>query len=177
MMQRLIGGFRRMTRIAALVALGWFAHAELGLLNVRETAASATVPDFVEDALHSHRTALVRAGMNSQRPAARYDPAEILDATFIEMPRLPDDWRVLDAQIFPWKGGSSVELTVQAGALGTLSLFAARSEDFAIIDPRIARTAEETVAYWQIGPSVYALTGAAAEAPLERAAMALARKF
>src|SRR3546814_2475096 len=58
---------RRIAAVAVFVGVGWFAHAELGVLGVQETEAST--PAFVEDALHSHRTALLRARMHSHPPA------------------------------------------------------------------------------------------------------------
>src|SRR3546814_11837678 len=78
---------RRIAAVAVFVGVGWFAHAELGVLGVQETAAST--PAFVEDARHSHRTALLRARMHSQPPATDYDPAENHAATPLETPPLP----------------------------------------------------------------------------------------
>jgi anti-sigma factor RsiW len=166
---------RRVGAVAALVALGWFAHAEFGALGIRETEASLKVPPFVEDAVHAHRTALVRARMQSQPAAPRYDPTEILATTDIALPPLPDDWRVLDAQVFPSKEGHSVELTIDAGRLGTLTLFAARSSKFRVIVPTATGHDAQTIAYWQTGPLVYALTGKVPERPLLRAASEFAR--
>src|ERR671911_228693 len=125
----------RLRRIAAMVALigfGWFAHAQIGL-GISDSEASPKPPTFVEDALHSHETALLRARMVSQPEAADYDPAEILAETGIQLPSLPGEWRVLDAQVFPSRGGHSVEIAIDTGDLGRMSLFAARVPTFAVI--------------------------------------------
>ena len=142
----------------------------MGLFEVTDSEASPKPPAFVEDARHSHETALIRARMVSQRERPDYDPAEIRAETGIAMPPLPTDWRVVDAQVFPSRFGHSVELVLEADALGRMSLFAARSPSFGVIAPTLARSATGTTAYWQSGERVYALTGSAPEPAIERAA-------
>jgi anti-sigma factor RsiW len=157
--------------------LGWFAHAQVGLFGITDSEASPKPPAFVEDALHSHETALLRARMTSQREAESYDPAEILVETGIRMPELPESWRILDNQIFPSRDGHSVEMTVEAGSLGRISLFAARISEFNVIAPTVARFDDARAVYWQTGQFAYALTGTASERALERMALKLARKL
>lgn len=167
---------RRLRRAAAAVLLmgaGWFAHAEVGLLGIADSEASSKPPAFVEDARHSHQTALIRARMVSQPQAADYDPAEILAETGIALPELPRQWRVVDAQVFPSHLGQSVELALEAETLGRASFFAARSPSFGVIAPTLARSAKGTTVYWQAGEVVYALTASASEAALESAAARL----
>jgi anti-sigma factor RsiW len=169
----------RLGRIAAVVALigfGWFAHGQVGL-GITDSEASPKPPAFVEDALHSHNTALVRARMVSQPEAADYDPVEILAVTGIELPPLPKDWRVQDVQVFPSRYGHSVELVVDAGDLGRVSLFSARVPTFAVTAPTLARIDGATAIYWQTGPLAYALTGTGSDKAIERAAIRLARKL
>jgi len=170
---------RRLQRIAAVVALigfGWFAHSQVGLFGITDSKASPKPPAFVEDALHSHNTALVRARMNSQPEAAAYDPAEILAATGIALPPLPEDWRVQDVQVFPSRDGHSVEMVVEAEALGRLSLFAAQTSAFNVISPTLVRMDKARAVYWQTGQLAYALTGEASENAMERAALGLSRQ-
>jgi anti-sigma factor RsiW len=169
----------RLGRIAAVVALigfGWFAHGQVGL-GITDSEASPKPPAFVEDALHSHNTALVRARMVSQPEAADYDPVEILAVTGIELPPLPKDWRVQDVQVFPSRYGHSVELVVDAGDLGRVSLFSARVPTFAVTAPTLARIDGATAIYWQTGPLAYALTGTGSDKAIERAAIRVARKL
>ena len=161
---------RRAAAVALLIGAGWFAHAHVGLFEIADSEASPTLPAFVEDARHSHHTALIRARMVSQPEAPDYDPAEIRAETGIALPALPADWRVVDAQIFPSRTGHSVEITGETDALGRVSLFAARAQSAGVIAPTLARSGAAVTVYWQSGEFVYALTGAAPEAGLEQAA-------
>ena len=164
---------RRAAAVMLLVGAGWLAHAQVGLFEIADTEASPTPPEFVEDARHSHHTALIRARMISQREAVDYDPAEILAQTGIVLPELPRDWRVMDAQVFPSRLGHSVELALDTNALGRVSIFAARTPSFRVIAPTLARSPEGSTVYWQSGELVYALTGSISEAALEKAAAQL----
>ena len=167
---------RRIAAVAALIGFGWFAHGQVGL-GITDSEASPTPPAFVEDALHSHETAQLRARMASQPQTAAYDPAEILSETGILLPSLPKEWRVLDAQVFPSRDGHSVEIAIDAGDLGRMSLFAARVPTFNVIAPTLARFDGATAAYWQTGPLAYALTGSGSDKTIERAAIQLSRKL
>lgn len=167
---------RHAAALASLIAIGWFAHAEIGPLGIRSSVASVPAPAFVEEALAAHRTAEVRAGMVSQPEVARFDPTEILAATAIAMPALPGDWQVRDVQIFPSPFGPSVEMAVETGDFGALSLFAVRPGRFDVIAPDVTVTGGATAAYWQIGDVAYALIAEGAERrDLERTAEALAQ--
>ncbi|WP_445504374.1 anti-sigma factor family protein [Microvirga sp. G4-2] len=165
---------RRIAAVVTLIGFGWFAHGQVGL-GITDSEASPKPPAFVEDALHSHETALVRARMASQHGTAAYDPAEILAATGIRLPTLPEDWRVRDAQVFPSRDGHSVEISVDADELGRVSLFAAHVPVFNVIDPAVARFDEAKTVYWQTGQLAYALTGTGSDKAIERAAVRLSR--
>jgi anti-sigma factor RsiW len=165
---------RRIAAVAALIGFGWFAHGQVGL-GVTDSEASPKPPAFVEDALHSHETGLLRARMVSQPEIEVYDPAEILAETGIRLPPLPKDWQVRDAQIFPSRYGHSIEIAIDAGDLGRVSLFAAQTPAFNVIAPTSARFEKATAVYWQTGQLAYALTGTGSDRPLERAALRLSR--
>jgi anti-sigma factor RsiW len=166
---------QRAAAVALLIAVGWFAHDQIGLSEFANSEASPRLPAFVEDARHSHETALIRARMVSQPEAADYDPLEIRAQTGITLPSLPRDWRVLDAQVFPSRSGHSVELAIEGDALGRVSLFVARSSASGVIAPTVARSPAGLTVYWESGQLVYALTGSAtaAEPALEQAASRL----
>ena len=164
---------QRAAAVAFLVGAGWLAHAQVGLFEISDSEAAPKPPAFVEDARHAHETALIRARMVSQHERPDYNPAEILAETGIAVPALATDWRVVDAQVFPSRFGHSVELVLDADALGRVSLFAARSPTFGVIAPTLARSAAGTTGYWQSGELVYALTGSAPEAAIQRAAAQL----
>ena len=167
---------RRIAAVVALIGFGWFAHGQVGL-GITDSEASPKPPVFVEDALHSHETALVRARMVSQRETAEYDPAEILAETGIRLPALPEDWQVRDLQVFPSRDGHSIEIAVDADELGRMSLFVAHVPAFNVIDPTIARFDEAKTVYWQTGQLAYVLTGTGSDKAIERTALRLSRKL
>ncbi|WP_134495123.1 anti-sigma factor family protein [Microvirga pakistanensis] len=163
---------RRIAAVVALVGFGWFAHGQVGL-GVTDSEASPKPPAFVEDALHSHETGLLRARMVSQPEVEAYDPSEILAVTGIRLPSLPQDWQVRDAQVFPSRYGHSVEIAIDAGELGRVSLFAAQAPAFDVTAPTLARFDKVKAVYWQTGQLAYALTGNGSDKSLERAALRL----
>lgn len=167
---------RRVAAVVALIGFGWFAHGQVGL-GITDSEASPEMPAFVEDALHSHETGLLRARMASQPEVEAYDPAEILAETGIQLPALPKDWQVRDAQVFPSRYGHSVELVIDASDLGRVSLFAAQTPVFNVIAPTLARFDKAKAVYWQTGPLAYALTGTGGDKALERAATQLSRQL
>jgi DNA-directed RNA polymerase specialized sigma24 family protein/anti-sigma factor RsiW len=164
---------QRASAVALLIGAGWFAHAQVGLFEIADSEASPTLPAFVEDASHSHHTALIRARMVSQPEAPDYDSAEIRAETGIALPELPGHWRGVETQIFPSRMGHSVEVAFETDALGRVSLFAARAPSFGVIAPTLARSGAAVTVYWQSGELVYALIGAGSEAALEQAASRL----
>jgi anti-sigma factor RsiW len=167
---------RRVAAVALLIGAGWFAHGQVGL-GITDSEASPKPPPFVEDALHAHQTALLRARMDSQPEAAQYDPAEIARETGIRLPALPREWQVLDAQVFPSRDGHSVEMEVEAGDLGRASLFAAQVPSFNVIAPTTARFDQARTVYWQTGQLAYALTATGPERAIERAALSLSSRL
>ena len=165
---------RRIAAVVAFVGFGWFAHGQVGL-GVTDSVASPKPPAFVEDALHSHETGLLRARMVSQPEIEAYDPAEILAETGIRIPSLPSGWQVRDVQVFPSRYGHSIEIAVTAGDLGRVSLFAAQAPASELTPPTLAHFEKATAVYWQTGQLAYALTGSGSDKALERAALRLSR--
>jgi anti-sigma factor RsiW len=132
------------------------------------------VPEYVEAALQAHAVSQVRAVMVSQPEAPEYDRDELLSATAIVMPTLPTDWVVTDVQVYPSRFGPSVEMAIDAGALGRASIFAARPGDFAAISPSSSEYEETTLGHWQMGEIAYVLVGRAEPADILAAAEQLA---
>jgi anti-sigma factor RsiW len=174
---RALARFRRVAAIAAFVGAGWFAHAQLGAFSVTDVVASTPPPAFVSDALMSHRTALLRGAMASQPRVRAFDSAEIRSQTAIVLPALPVGWQVHDVQIFPSHSGPSVEIALDAGRSGTLSLFAARPGWFAISPVATTTQGELTAAYWQMGEVAYALVGKGADRAIAQAADGLSKSL
>ena len=174
MRNRWLGSLQRVAAVAVLVGLGWLAHAGFGPLTISEVVASTPPPAYVSDAVMTHKTSLVRAGMKSQPEAKSYDPAEIRAATAITMPQLLDRWTVKDVQLFPSAFGPSVEMEISSDDIGQISLFAVRPGTFDVVKPKALRVDDSSAAYFQIGDVAYALVSNASPADLERAASQLA---
>jgi anti-sigma factor RsiW len=170
---RRLGRLRRIAAVVVGLSAGWFAHAQFGAPSIGDSVASVAAPPYVDDAVMSHRTALVRAAMRSQPVGRHYDPDEIRSSTSIVLPDLPGGWRVQDVQIFPSKFGPSVEMAIATEHLGRLSLFAVRPGRFDVASAALAAKGDVTAAYWQIGEVAYALTGQADSREIERAAAGL----
>jgi anti-sigma factor RsiW len=176
-LERALGWRRVAMRIRSLAAsiilvgAGWFAHSHVDIFRMGDAHAR---PSFIEDAVRSHETALIRSHMVSQRQTEDYDPQEIMAATGISLPSLPQDWRVIDTEIFPSGSGESVELTLEAGELGRVWLFASRPGSSTDAIPLTTiRGPKSTTVFWRKKESAFALTGSASEAALERAASRL----
>ena len=167
---------RRVAAAIILIAAGWFAHVEflaIGNWTTATTTASA-MPAYVDDAARAHRTALLRASMQSQPLQPNYDASEIRAVTSISVPELPENWKILDVQIFPSSAGPALEMAIEAENLGTLSLFAVRPGGFDVMPATITSSKDTTAVYWQIGDVAYTLIGASDENALNEAAMKLA---
>jgi anti-sigma factor RsiW len=135
------------------------------------------VPGYVEAALQAHAVSQVRAVMASQLEAPEYDRDELLSATAIVMPTLPADWVVTDVQVYPSRFGPSVEMALDAGALGRASIFAARPGDDDRIEPTMAGHGGATLSHWQMGEIAYVLVGRAKPSDILAAAQELAHSL
>ncbi|WP_244477000.1 anti-sigma factor [Methylobacterium sp. Leaf117] len=167
---------RRAAVIALLVGTGWLAHSDGPFLGVPDTFASPVDPALMADARHAREAAQVRAQIAAQRvdQAPAYDRAGIAAATGIALPDLPAGWTVRDVQIVPARNGTGVEVMIDAGALGEVSLFATRGSDRGVAPSEITSPGDGETAYWTAGHSAYALSGGHDHAGLESAARSLA---
>lgn len=163
--------FRPLVAASFLLTVGWFAHSQFGWTTTAH--ASSAVPDYVTAAVEAHHITALRAGMQSQPQATSYDAAELLAQTAIRMPALPEGWQVTDVQVYPSHFGPSVELAVDAGPLGAISVFAARPGQFLVARPSTRRVDDTTTAYWQFGDIAYALVSSARPQDVAEAAGSL----
>ncbi len=145
---------RKVAAVGLLVSIGWLAHTSVGPSEVN---ASVHPPAFVEQAIRAHQTTLVRAGMQSQPEVQSYDRDEIRAATAITMPVLPEDWKVVDVQVFPSEFGPSIEAAVLTGEGTRVSLFASRPGGFAVEPVKNLNLANAEAAWWQLGDVAYAV--------------------
>ncbi|NLS14965.1 anti-sigma factor [Rhizobium sp. P40RR-XXII] len=173
---RMLGSFQRVAAIAVLVTTGWVAHTSFGAFTASEVSASTRPPAFVDDAVRAYKTTAVREEIK-QPSVVNYNPEEIRASTAIVLPELPGGWRVTDAQIYPSEFGPSVEMMVDAGKDGHLSLFAVRPGTFAVKDVSHVKRDDVQAAYWQIGEVAYALIGNGQADQLDSDAEQLARSL
>jgi len=160
---RMWSNVRKVATVALFVAAGWFANTSMG---TRDVNASAHPPAFVEQALRAHTTSLVRAQMESQPEVKAYDRADIRSATGIVMPPLPENWKVVDVQVFPAAFGFSVEALVRTQDDTLISLFASRPGTFAVEPVAAINLSGAEAAWWQIGDVAYAVLSSAPETGL-----------
>ncbi len=159
---------RPLVAASVLLVTGWVANGQLG--GAMNAQASASVPEYVTVAIEAHRNSALRARMISQVESPEYDAAELLAETAITMPSLPDDWVVTDVQVYPSRFGPSVEMAVDAGALGMISIFATRPGQDVVVPPIVEQVDETTTAYWQFGEIAYALVSRSGAAGVTGAA-------
>ena len=77
-------------------------------------------------------------------------------------------------QIVPARNGTGVEVVIDAGALGELSLFATQGGKAGPGEGEVASPGDGETAYWIVGRTAYALSGGHDHAGLQAAARRLA---
>ena len=154
---------------AGLVTGGLAAVLALWVGGVQHT------PAYVSYAVASHRIAMMRAEMNSQIEAPRFDAREIAANTRIAMPQLPGDWRVTDVQLFPTDKAPALLMAVRTDEGRRMTIFAVREKSSAPERPDAVREGAQSVAYWRRGDMSYALTGDQEPGMMDETAEALAR--
>lgn len=152
--------------------------AVLGLLimsGLLVSSGNAGAPSYVDNAVASHRTALLRATMDSQLEAPQFDAREIWQKTSVAMPKLPGDWAVTDVQLFPYERDTAVLVAVRTPSGEVLSLFAIHQRSGAPKRPDAIRAGQQSVAFWRKGGTSYALTGNDDVKSIDASAETLAR--
>ena len=159
---------------AAMLALaaggGWMAHAAVE----RAPAPGASAPGFVDEAVLSHRTSLIRAAMKSQPEVRQFDAAEIRAATGILVPQLPATLRLADVQIYPSQWGPIVQIAATTDRGEAVSFVAMRVDTPAGAKPILDSHKGERVAYWEDRGQAYGIVGAIPAKRLLRLAAELA---
>lgn len=146
--------FMRLAAAVALFASGWIAN-ELDA----NFAPPASAASLISEAQEAYVASSVRAKMVSQIETSDVDRGEIFDATGVDLPEIPVDWVVTDAQLYPSDLGNSVVLTMVTADDERVSLFAAE-EDTSIGDsPSMELNNGVPVAYWEDGEAALALVG------------------
>ncbi|MBN8842494.1 MAG: anti-sigma factor [Sphingomonadales bacterium] len=156
--KRAIERLGRATPLAAALAVMSITAATWQFADF-SSRARAAVPALVKEALMSQKTAQIRAHMASQPETTHFDARAVRTATHIDIPDLPADWRILDAQLFPSDYGPSLQMVIDTGGDEPVSLFAARTTADFPEDPQTKVIGGQAVGYWSHEGNVYALTG------------------
>lgn len=156
---------QKIAAVGLLMTAGWVASTSYGPFRATEVVASEPPPVHVEEAVRAHRTAEIRETMTSQPEIHTYDREEIRAATAIIMPALPENWTVVDVQVFPSRFGPSVELAIRTPEQGQMSLFAVRPGAFSVRPVKTYAIDGAAAADWQIGEVAYALVSTGGTGP------------
>ena len=164
---------RTYVRTAAALGCGLLVTTSLLLAGQFRRDLPFAVPDFVEDAVVSHRTTLLRVAMTSQEETPAFNPEEMRSKAKLEIPMLPSGWRIEDVQLYPSDDGPSMHVLIKTPQDDRLTLFAVRARTSASAKPELARSDGSDVIYWERGPFGYALLGARSLDTLKRDAALL----
>lgn len=156
--KRYFGRLRRLAPLAATMAVAMIFAGAWQYLDWTPRAR-ATVPPLVQEALISQKTAEIRAQMPSQPETTHLDAKAMRRATRIEVPELPANWRILDAQLFPSDYGPSLQMVIDTGEDEPVSLFAARTSTDLPEEPQTEIVDGQAVGYWSHEGTGYALMG------------------
>lgn len=153
---------RRGLAAAALVAAGWFGHAEFSLF-VDQVVASPSVPGFAEEATGVHNVLRLKleTGHGPERALLALPAGDE-----VPMPALGQGLRFVGSDLAPWDGGIALVALYEAPEGDLVSLFAAKSTSFAVEAPRAAELHGVTSVFWREGPFAYALSGKIPQAEL-----------
>ncbi len=146
--------WRRAAAIAGVFAIGWTANEISG-----DFAAPAHAASFIDEADASYSASLTRQRMQSQIESTLLDRKEIVEATGLDLPVFPAEWKLSDVQVYPSDLGMAVVTVMTTDEGETVSLFATRAETPAEALPLIEQRERRSLAYWEVGPFAYALTG------------------
>lgn len=156
--KRVIDRFGRTAPLAAALALVVLVAGTWQSVDLAPSARAA-IPAFVEAALMSKKTAEIRARMPFQPETRQFDPKAVKAATRIDIPDMPSEWRILDAQIFPSDYGPSIQMFIDTGDDQPVSLFAARSSEEFSQTPETEVVDGQSIEYWSREGTDFALTG------------------
>lgn len=149
--------WQRLQRAAAVmlaISTGWIAHDTIGPLS-----APAHATGFVDEAIASYHTSLIRAEMHSQPEVVECNATEIELATGIRMPQMPAKWRLTDVQVYPSDMGPMVQLAIRTERNEMVSFVATRANTPAGSTPLLSRRQGEHVVFWEDRDQAYGIVG------------------
>ncbi|MEW4448821.1 class I SAM-dependent methyltransferase [Qipengyuania sp. JC766] len=145
--------WRRVAALALMFGAGWLSHEfAVGL------SPTAQASEIVDEAHASHAASRAREAAMVGVPDPR-DAGRLAAGAGLELPALPENWRVGAVQLDPSDLGNALTVPVVTQDGARLTLFAARAETPAEDLPVLARREGASIAYWEEGPFAYALIG------------------
>jgi len=157
------GNGRRAVAALCLVGLGWAAHGTVESLSVNPVATAHAATHYITIAAQTHQQALhseisfkpfAEAAHSLFNRLNSHDPEVAVPLPQLDIARAPDGLRTV-----AWEGGVAVQAAYRFGRSELITLFASEVDRFAVTEPQTERIGEVSVAYWQIGTTVYALCG------------------
>lgn len=138
------------TACLAAGLVGWWA----GAASLEWTAPDGlAVPAYVDEAMRTHRTRLMRVALEAAQVGAD-DTGAAPPA-----PTLPSNWKVLDADVLPSDHGPALNLVLRGEDGERLHLFAVNADARSDDAPMLARRGGATAVFWEAGRQAYVLTG------------------
>ncbi|WP_349596872.1 anti-sigma factor family protein [Azospirillum argentinense] len=157
------GRGRRAVAALCLVGLGWTAHSAVSSLSVNPVATAHAATHYITIAAQTHQQALhsgidfkpfADAAQSLVNRLAPTTPEVAVPIPQLDIGQAPDGLRTV-----AWDGGVAVQAAYRHGGSQLITLFASEVDRFAVTEPQAERIGNVSVAYWQVGTTVYALCG------------------
>lgn len=157
------GRGRRAVAALCLVGLGWTAHSAVSSLSVNPVATAHAATHYITIAAQTHQQALhsgidfkpfADAAQSMVNRLAPANPEVAVPIPQLDIGQAPDGLRTV-----AWDGGVAVQAAYRHGGSELITLFASEVDRFAVTEPQAERIGNVSVAYWQVGTTVYALCG------------------
>ncbi|MBB3264592.1 anti-sigma factor RsiW [Azospirillum sp. OGB3] len=157
------GRGRRAVAALCLVGLGWTAHSAVSSLSVNPVATAHAATHYITIAAQTHQQALhsgidfkpfADAAQSLVNRLASANPEVAVPIPQLDIGQAPDGLRTV-----AWDGGVAVQAAYRHGGSELITLFASEVDRFAVTEPQAERIGNVSVAYWQVGTTVYALCG------------------
>lgn len=157
------GRGRQTVAALCLVGLGWTAHGAVSSLSVNPVATAHAATHYITIAAQTHQQALhsgidfkpfAEAANSLVNRLSSHNPEVAVPIPQLDIGQSPDGLRTV-----AWDGGVAVQAAYRHGGPGLITLFASEVDRFAVTEPQAERIGNVSVAYWQVGTTVYALCG------------------
>ncbi|MDQ2106772.1 hypothetical protein, partial [Azospirillum isscasi] len=157
------GRGRQAVAALCLVGLGWTAHGAVASISVNPVATAHAATHYITIAAQTHQQALhsgidfkpfADAAQSLVTRLASHNPEAAVPIPQLDIGQSPDGLRTV-----AWDGGVAVQAAYRHGGSDLITLFASEVDRFAVTEPQAERIGNVSVAYWQVGTTVYALCG------------------